>query len=330
MVHQTAHQKSRVVFMGTPQFAATILEKLLGFDGVEVVAVYTQPDRPAGRGKKLKASEVKELAVLKGLPLHQPINFARAEEREILAAYRADYLVVAAYGVILPQTVLDIPTRMPVNVHASLLPKYRGAAPIQRAIMQGEVVTGVTIMRMEAGLDTGPMLMQQAMGIDINETASQLHDELAEAGGDLLIACLTRLATTDVRQMPQDDSLSSYAGRLVKQEGEVDFSQSVKVVHAHIRGVTEWPGAYATLEREGLEPVVVRLRPGIYPFSAPFKEGTLPGTIAGLHNGSLLVACADGWYAFTCLRPAGKKDMDGAGFHNGYIAKAGKARFIRA
>lgn len=319
-------QKSRIVFMGTPQFAATILEKLLAFDGAEVVAVYTQPDRPAGRGKKLKASEVKVLALERGLPVHQPLNFTSVEEVQRLSAYDADFLVVAAYGVILPQSVLDVPRQMPINVHASLLPKYRGAAPIQRSIMEGEVVTGVTIMRMEAGLDSGPMLMQQAMGIDINETASQLHDELAEAGASLLIECLTRLPKGGVRPIVQDDSLSSYAGRLVKEEGKVDFSRSVKEVHAHIRGVTEWPGAFASLEREGYEPVVVRLRPGVYPFSSPFEEGTAPGTIGGVSDNALLVACADGWYAFTCLRPAGKKDMDGAGFHNGYIAKFQGAR----
>lgn len=314
-------QKSRVVFMGTPQFAATILDELLAFEAVEVVAVYTQPDRPAGRGKKLKASEVKELALEHDLPVHQPLNFVSSEEVARLSAYDADYLVVAAYGVILPQSVLDVPRQMPINVHASLLPKYRGAAPIQRSIMEGEVVTGVTIMRMEAGLDTGPMLMQQAMGIDINETASQLHDELAKAGAALLIECLTRLPKGSVRQMAQDDRLSSYAGRLVKEEGKVVFSRPVKEVHAHIRGVTEWPGAFASLQREGQEPVVVRLRPGLYPFSAPFEEGTPPGTIGGVSDNALLVACADGWYAFTCLRPAGKKDMDGTGFHNGYIAK---------
>lgn len=319
-------QKSRVVFMGTPQFAATILVELLAFEAVEVVAVYTQPDRPAGRGKKLKASEVKELALEHDLPVHQPLNFASPEEVARLSAYDVDYLVVAAYGVILPQSVLDVPKQMPINVHASLLPQYRGAAPIQRSIMDGQVVTGVTIMRMEAGLDTGPMLMQQAMGIDINETASQLHDELAEAGASLLLECLTRLPKGSVRQMAQDDSLSSYAGRLVKEEGKIDFSRPVKEVHAHIRGVTEWPGAFASLQREGQEPVVVRLRPGLYPFSAPFEEGMAPGTIGGVSDNALLVACADGWYAFTCLRPAGKKDMDGTGFHNGYIAKYNDAR----
>lgn len=384
--------------MGTPQFAATILEALLAFDGAEVIAVYTQPDRPAGRGKKLKASEVKELAVQKNLPLHQPVNFAAAEDVATLAAYNPDYLVVAAYGIILPQSVLDIPSQMPINVHASLLPKYRGAAPIQRAIMEGEVVTGVTIMRMEAGLDTGPMLMQQAMGIDINETASQLHDELARAGGDLLIDCLARLANNAVRQMPQNDALASYASRLTKQEGQVDFSRPVKEVHAHIRGVTEWPGAYAALERAGQESVIVRLSPGIYPFSPPFAENTAPtealdahvglntiapsnssdspdscadsgsidsdcsatpdspvtsatfnfpdfpcllnvpdslnlpcspppGSIGGVHDNALLVACADGWYAFTRLRPAGKKDMDGASFYNGYIANSSDGIF---
>lgn len=320
-------QPLRIVFMGTPQFAATILEKLVADDSVEVVAVYTQPDRPAGRGKKLKASEVKELALARGITVHQPVHFKDAADIATLTSYAPDFLVVAAYGIILPQAVLDIPLQMPINVHGSLLPKYRGAAPIQRAIMQGEVVTGVTIMRMEAGLDTGPMLMQQAMGIDINETASQLHDELSAAGADLLLETLQRLQQGKIRQLAQDDALSTYAARLTKQEGAVDFSQKCSAVHAHIRGVTEWPGAHATLEREGQEALTIGLRPGIYPFSAPFEAGTPPGTIGGVEDDRLLVACADGWYAFTLLRPAGKKNMDGKAFHNGYVAQHPAARF---
>ncbi len=188
----------RAVFMGTPAFAATILERLLPAEFVNIVAVYTQPDRPAGRGNSLCRPPVKELAEQRGIAVEQPQDFKKTPQGDAavaaLAAYAPDVLLVAAYGLILPQRVLDIPRRMPLNVHASLLPKYRGAAPIQRAIMQGEAVTGVTIMRMEAGLDTGPIPLQRAVGIGFNDTSAVMHEELAAEGADLLIMALQRLS----------------------------------------------------------------------------------------------------------------------------------------
>ena len=320
------------VFMGTPQFAATILQKVLDSSLVTVKAVYTQPDRPAGRGKALKASEVKELALAHGLPVLQPLRFAEPGAVETLAAFKPDLLLVAAYGLILPQRVLDIPLLYPLNVHASLLPRYRGAAPIQRAVMAGDTVTGVTIMKMEAGLDSGPMMLQQAMGIGINDTAGQLHIELAEAGAALLLESIKRISEGR-EQLTQQESLKvSVAPKLTKEEGLVDFSRSVAEVHAHIRGVTPWPGARLVLKREGQEDLFLTAEPGPYPFHAlslprfAADEGA-PGSIAGLAEGTLLVRCKDGYYAFSSLRPAGKKVMTGQSFYNGYLASASAARF---
>ena len=190
-------QKMRVVFMGTPDFAATVLRHVAAWPGCEVVAAYCQPDRPAGRGHKLQPPAVKVLAQELDIPVFQPLNFKDEADRAALAGLRPDALVVAAYGLILPQSVLDIPTIGPFNVHGSLLPQYRGAAPIQRAIMDGNHLTGITIMRMERGLDTGPMLLQRALGIGIDDTAATMHDELADLGGRLMVEVLRQYADGD-------------------------------------------------------------------------------------------------------------------------------------
>ncbi|MBU1248529.1 MAG: methionyl-tRNA formyltransferase, partial [Proteobacteria bacterium] len=182
----------RVVFMGTPDFAAVVLRHLRGYAGCEVVGVYTQPDRPCGRGRECRPSVVKLFAQESGYPVFQPENFKDQKDRDALAALRPDVLVVAAYGLILPQAVLDIPSFAPLNVHASLLPRYRGAAPIQQAILNGDFVTGITIMRMEAGLDTGPILLQRSLRIGHDEHAGEVHDQLAEMGGALMVETLER------------------------------------------------------------------------------------------------------------------------------------------
>ena len=323
----------RVVFMGTPEFAAAILDRLLNSPHVECAAAYTQPDRPAGRGKKLTPPPVKILAQERGLPVFQPSHFKVNPEGDAavheLAALKPDVLVVAAYGLILPRRVLDIPGLMPVNVHASLLPKYRGAAPIQRAVMNGESVTGVTIMRMEAGLDTGPMLMQRAVGIDINDTSATLHDELAREGAELLLLALERLRAGSLPAIPQDDSRATYAAKLTKEESLIDFSLPPEALHARIRGLTPWPGAVMHLHREGREPLPVTAAPGLFPLTSAMREAcpSRPaaevhagqGAIIGLVDNALLVTAAAGCYAFTSLRPAGKKSLDASAFANGYL-----------
>lgn len=312
----------RVVFMGTPGFAATILRHLLDWNGCRVVGVYTQPDRPCGRGQQCRPPEVKVLALEHGLPVHQPLNFKSAEAVDALRNQQPDVLVVAAYGLILPQVVLDIPRLGPINVHASLLPRLRGAAPIQRAIMAGDAVTGVTIMRMEASLDTGPMLLQKAMGIGIDDTAGDLHDQLADLGGRLLVETLGRLALGRAVAIPQDHQRATYAAKLTKADGLVEWNRPAQEVHAHIRGVTPWPGAYCTIRRDGQKELRVAFGPGrMGPLLAetPEYESATPGTIVGLVDERLAIACADRLYLVDNIRPADRKPLDARAFLCGYL-----------
>jgi methionyl-tRNA formyltransferase len=325
----------RAVFMGTPDFAAVILDRLLQADWLDITAVYTQPDRPAGRGRGLRLSPVKILAQERGLAVEQPQDFTRADGADAavaaLAAHAPDVLLVAAYGLILPQRVLDIPRLMPVNVHASLLPKYRGAAPIQRAIMRGENVTGVSIMRMEAGLDSGPILLQRAIGIDINDTAATLHEEMADEGARLLLEALQRLLAGALCEIPQDHARATYAPKLRKEDGLPDLSLPAESLHAHIRGVTPRPGASLILHRDGQPDCSVQIEPGVFPLTDGMRQALAAhgekspreniARVIGLKEGALLLSCGGG-YALRFLRPAGRKRMDAAAFYNGYLAGA--------
>ena len=316
--------------MGTPDLAAVVLDRVLAWEGGRVLAVYCQPDRPAGRGMSLKAPPVKELALLHSLPVHQPLHCKNAEDVAVLRAYAPDYLLVAAYGLILPRSVLDIPTRMPLNVHTSLLPKYRGAAPIQRAIMEGGTETGVTIMRMEAGLDTGPIILQRSVPIGIDDTAEDMHDILAELGGNLLVEALEGLESGKLTCTPQDDANASHAAKLQKSDGILDFSATAAQIHAVFRGVTPWPGATGVIIREGEEPLPVTVTRGkLFSGDVPVEAVSLPlGSIMPkLVDNALAVTCADGVYLIMSLRPAGRKAMDAAAFMNGYLKGRGGARF---
>jgi methionyl-tRNA formyltransferase len=238
------NRRLRVVFMGTPEFAAASLKHLLEWGGCDVVGVYSQPDRPCGRGQVCTPPAVKLLALESGLPVFQPLNFRAQADVDQLMALAPDLLLVAAYGLILPRTVLDIPKRGAINVHASLLPEYRGAAPIQRAIMDGRPVTGITIMQMEAGLDTGDILLQRSRAIGILDTAQTLHDELAEMGGKLLVDALEKMDQGRLVRIPQDHSRATYAAKLSKEEGRIDWNQPVLAVHNRIRGLFPWPGSW--------------------------------------------------------------------------------------
>ncbi len=311
----------KIVFMGTPDFAAVILEALLAWEGGEVVAVYTQPDRPAGRGKKLRYSAVKNLSVSRGLTVMQPLHFKDADAVEALRAFEADIAVVAAYGLILPQTVLDAPRSGCLNAHASLLPKYRGAAPIQRAIMAGEQVTGVTIMQMDAGMDTGPMVLQRAMAIGVDDTAGALHDELATLSATLMVEALTLAQQNALKPVPQDDARATYAPKLTKAEGEIDWARPARVVHDHVRGVTPWPGAFFFWDGLGADkPLRLTVLPGRVGDPLDDAAGCVePGTIVGLHEGMLAVACADRYYLTPNLCPEGKCLIDAQAFCNGYL-----------
>ncbi|WP_027189141.1 methionyl-tRNA formyltransferase [Paucidesulfovibrio longus] len=311
-------QPLRAVFMGTPDFAAEVLRHLAAWPGCELVGVYTQPDRPCGRGRHCQPSPVKTLALELGAPIFQPENFKNPEAVEELRALRPDVLVVAAYGLILPQAVLDVPRLMPLNVHASLLPKYRGAAPIQRAIEAGEVITGTTIMRMEAGLDTGPILLQRALRIGHDQHAGEIHDELAEQGGKMIVEALERLWRGALVEIPQDDAKSTYAPKLTKEEGEVDWNRPAQAVHDHIRAMYPWPGPFWFWSGRG-EPLRLNVLPGRV--GRELAEGeAAPGEILGEEEGLLAVACADKVYLTPGVKPQGRKELDATAFCCGYMS----------
>ncbi|SDK41684.1 methionyl-tRNA formyltransferase [Maridesulfovibrio ferrireducens] len=310
----------KIVFMGTPDFASTILEYLQEWDDCEVIGAYTQPDRPCGRGHKLKPSPVKEVALKHDIPVFQPLNFKDKTDIEQLRSLKPDFLVVAAYGLILPQEVLDIPTVLPINVHGSLLPKYRGAAPIQRSIQNGDVATGITIMKMEAGLDTGPMLLQQALGIAWNDHAGKIHDELAAMGGPLIMETILRYHSGKLAIIKQDDEIATYAAKLTKEDGLIDWNKSAKDVHNQIRAMHPSPGAYFFWQAESdKEPVRLVITPG--KISDKETVDTTPGTILGEDDGFLEIACKDKIYLAEKVKPAGKKAMDGRAFMCGYMSK---------
>lgn len=328
-----------IIFMGTPPFAATLLERIHQWTcsqpagSARMSAVYCQPDRPAGRGHKLTPPAVKVQAQALGYAydaIRQPLNFRDESDRAALAALSPDVLVVAAYGLILPQAVLDIPKLGAWNVHASLLPRHRGAAPIERALMAGETQTGVTIMRMEAGLDTGPMALQRALGIGLSDTAADLLHELAILGGDLLLDVLD-----DLRQgkqpnlIPQDSGRATYAAKLRREDGYIDFSASVLAVHAMIRGVTPRPGARTVLHTAGGS-LEVLLSPGEFRRVTPAETRVVPnpgsdnaGFVLPLRKTPegvrLPIVCGDGEYLLHELRPANRKAMSAEAFVNGYV-----------
>ena len=232
----------RIIFAGTPDFARTVLFGLLN-SSHHVCAVYTQPDRPAGRGRKLTGSPVKQLALQRGLPVHQPPSLKPAEEHEALRAYGADVMVVVAYGLILPRAVLDIPRFGCLNIHASLLPRWRGAAPIQRAILAGDSETGITIIQMDAGLDTGAMLLRLPCPIRPGQTAQTLHDELAQLGAQAIRLALEEVAAGTADPEPQDESRACYAPKLDKREAVIDWSRPAEEIERQVRAFNPWPVA---------------------------------------------------------------------------------------
>jgi len=307
----------RLVFMGTPQFAATVLGYVLGWEHGGVAAVYTQPDRPCGRGQVCTPSPVKQLALKHGLPVLQPVNFKAEEDVQALRELAPDVLLVAAYGLILPQRVLDIPRLGAINVHASLLPKHRGAAPIQRALLAGEHVTGITIMRMEAGLDSGPMLLQRALRIASTDTAENIHDELADMGGHMLVETLELLREGKLAAIPQDDSKATYAPKLEKHEGQIDWDQPAWHVHNRVRAMHPWPGAYFVWQRPDGKPLRLGIRPGRVAGALP--PNAKPGDFLGLEHGNLAIACRDRVYLVPALHPQGKKVMNAEAFACGYL-----------
>jgi methionyl-tRNA formyltransferase len=286
----------RVVFAGTPEFAAISLSALLESQH-EVVAVYTQPDRPAGRGRKLSPSPVKQLALEHGLPVYQPQTLKNDAAQAELAALNADIMVVVAYGLLLPQAVLDIPARGCINVHASLLPRWRGAAPIQRAIEAGDSVSGVTIMQMDAGLDTGAMLSEVRTPITPRTTGGDLHDRLAIQGANALVNVLDGLITDSVNATPQPKEGVTYAAKLSKAEAELDFDQPAHQLASKIRAFNPWPVAWCALGDDRLRLLMANVEEGEHPPSPP-------GTLLDHGDDHLRVACGEEGRDVLCVNNA--------------------------
>ena len=238
----------RVIFAGTPEFAATHLLSLINDDAQEVVAVYTQPDRPAGRGKKLTSSPVKLLALQYGIPIYQPSSLNNETALSDLAALKADIMIVVAYGLLLPQSVLSIPCYGCINVHASVLPKWRGAAPIQRAIENGDQASGITVIQMDAGLDTGAMLSVSHCNLDENETSASLHNKLALLGSDSLASTLKKIQDQTAVGIAQDSDFSSYANKIKKSEALINWSESAHVIERKVRAYNPFPVSFSMLD----------------------------------------------------------------------------------
>jgi methionyl-tRNA formyltransferase len=309
-----------LVYMGAPEFSAAILRAVLDWPGGAVSGVFTQPDRPCGRGQCCKPTPVKALALERGLPVFSPQNFKSDADVALLRGLAPDVLLVAAYGLILPQAVLDVPKYGAINVHTSLLPKYRGAAPIQRAVLAGDVFTGVTIMRVEHKLDSGPILMQRAMAVGENETAGEVESQLADLGSRLLTETLDRLIQGKLCAIAQDHSQATYAAKVEKSEGRIDFSQPAKLIHNRIRAMTPKPGAYFDWAAPGREPPLrLSLTPGR--IGEDKDPEIAPGTILGLTGEELAIACADKLYHLSCVQPAGKKMQNARAFACGYLSK---------
>ena len=294
----------RIVFMGTPDFAAVALAALLDA-GRDVVAVYSQPPRPAGRGQKHRPSPVQALAEKKGLPVETPASLKPDEARTVFEAYRPDVAVVAAYGLILPPAILDAPPHGCLNIHASLLPRWRGAAPIQRAIEAGDRETGVTIMQMDAGLDTGDMLLTRTVPIGAGTTGGELHDALADLGAAMIVDALALLDAGALTPTPQPEDGVTYARKIDKAETRLDWTQPAADLANKIRAFNPWPGTFFELDGQRVRVLAARAVAGM----------GAPGT--RLDDG-LTIACSDGALRLTEVQRPGKAVMDAAAFLRGW------------
>jgi methionyl-tRNA formyltransferase len=291
----------RIIFAGTPDFAAQHLRVLLDCPDHQVVGVFTQPDRPAGRGNKLAASPVKTLAVEHGITVFQPSTLRKAEDQQLVADLQADVMVVVAYGLILPQVVLDMPRLGCINVHGSLLPRWRGAAPIQRALWAGYQQTGFTIMQMDAGLDTGAMLHKVTCTIEATDTSAILYDKLAKLGPQGMLTTLEQLASESAQPQQQEEALATYAQKLSKEEARLDWQLPAVQLERCIRAFNPWPVSYFVADEQ---PVKVWQANVI---AHATKQA--PGTLIAVDKNGIQVATAEGILNITQLQPAGKKPM---------------------
>lgn len=295
-------QPLKVIFAGTPEFAASSLQALIDSNH-EVIAVYTQPDRQSGRGKKVSMSPVKELALEHNIPVEQPVNFKSDEDKAILAQYNADLMIVTAYGLLLPQVILDTPKMGCINVHGSLLPRWRGAAPIQRAIQAGDKESGITIMQMEAGLDTGPMLAKATTAITDSDTGSSLHDKLALQGATLLVDTLEPITQGNVDAEPQNNEFATYAHKLSKLEALLDWNLSAEELERTIRAFNSWPVAQSMIDDKTIR---IWQAETVQDFHYQTHQA---GTIIEANKEGILVACGQNCLRLTELQLPGSRKM---------------------
>lgn len=307
----------KIVFMGTPDFSVPALEKIAGEH--QVAAVVTQQDRPKGRGHKMQYTPVKEKALELEIPVYQPQKVRDLEFVDILKDIQPDVIVVIAFGQILPKEILELPKYGCINVHASLLPKYRGAAPIQWAVIDGEKESGVTTMYMEEGLDTGDMLDQEVVTLDAKETGGSLFDKLAETGSELILKTLEKLENGTAKREKQDHSQSTYAGKITKALGEIDFHRSAVEIERLIRGLNPWPSAFTYLDGKTMKIWDANVLPD--------EVREEPGTIVSADKHGMKVATGQGYLNLKEIQIEGKKRMEAGAFLNGYqitVEKLGK------
>ena len=316
----------KIVFMGTPDFAVGALEAIIEA-GHQVTAVVTQPDKPKGRGKEVQVTPVKACASAHDIPVFQPVKIKNAEAVEVLRSFDADIFVVAAFGQILSEEILTMPKYGCVCIHASLLPKYRGAGPIQWAIINGEKTTGVTIMQMDAGIDTGDMLMKTEVTIDPQETGDSLHDKLAQAGARLIVEALPKIERGDVIPVKQNDDDSCYAKMLHKSMGRIDWNQSAEKLDCLIRGLISWPGASTVYRGRTLK----IWKEEVVTAEALRKQGVksspdtlAAGTVAAVEKDAFYVQTGDGILKICAVQPEGKKRMEVRDFLLGYPVEVGE------
>lgn len=303
----------RIIFAGTPHFAAAALQALLA-QRFSVVAVLTQPDRPAGRGMQLSPSPVKQLALAHGLPVLQPSSLKHADIQHELAAYAADVMVVAAYGLILPPAVLQLPRHGCLNIHASLLPRWRGAAPIQRAILAGDEETGVTIMQMDAGLDTGDMLLKKPCAISMQDNAQTLHDKLAALGAEAIVETLHLLQQGRLARVPQDAAQATYAAKLSKPEAQIDWSADAASIARAVRAYNPFPVAYTTLNATPIK---------IWQASVRDEVQGAAGAVLALEKNGIIVACGHGALCLEVLQRPNARALPAAQFVQGFALHPG-------
>lgn len=304
----------KVIFMGTPDFSVNTLEEIIKA-GHEVVLVVSQPDKAVGRSKALKYTPVKECALSHGIEVYQPQKIRTEESIEYLRKYNADIFIVEAFGQIIPKAILDMPRFGCVNVHASLLPKYRGAAPIQWAVINGEKTTGVTIMRMDEGIDTGDMIMKQEVELDAEETGGSLFDKLAETGAKLCVKAMEAIENGTAVYTPQDDSLATHTGKIKKEMGSIDWSMDAEVIERLIRGLNPWPSAYTRLDDKNLKIWKAKV--------VSHEVKASPGCILKVTKDELEVQAGNAVLALEEIQLEGKKRMTVDAFLRGYEVSEG-------